>query len=341
MVKDESIKSKNAQYDILTSDKIYEASHFKDLKTFYSTHNNGKELKEKALQSMGFYDENNMLANGAVLFQDDYQGKKTEIKCSVFSGFNKGSEKIITINRYNGNITSSINYMIDFVNQRMNHSLIKLDNVRKNIDAYPQRALFEGIVNAIAYRDYFLDGTQIQVDMFKDRLEISSPGSFYRGEKIGKTYDLSGIISKRRNELISSVLVSCNVMEAAGTGFDKIMEEYQGVDEAHRPYIYSTSDHFTLVLPDLTYSEGVEDNKIPHLEYVPVANGTKYDDAVLSFCYYQARKVSEIAEYLGVSDSSYLRKQVLENLARENYVTKGKIGRAACYRTNMDMVELK
>lgn len=78
----------------------------------------------------------------------------------------------------------------------------------------------------------FLDGTQIQVDMFKDRLEISSPDSFYRGEKIGKTYDLSGIISKRRNELISSVLVSCNVMEAAGTGFDKIMEEYQGVDEA-------------------------------------------------------------------------------------------------------------
>lgn len=336
-----SIKSKNTQYDVLTSDKRYESDDYKDLQMFYSAHNNGKELKEKALQSMGFYDENKMLANGAVLFQDGYNEKKTEVKCTVFSGFNKGSEKIVTINQFNGNITSSINYMMEFVNQRMNHTWIKLDNVRKNIDAYPQRALFEGIVNAIAHRDYFLDGTQIQVDMFKDRLEISSPGSFYRGEKIGKTYDLSGIISKRRNELISSVLVSCNVMEAAGTGFDKIMEEYQGVDEAHRPYIYSTSDHFTLVLPDLTYSEGVEDNKIPHLEYVPVANGTKYDDEVLSFCYYQARKVSEIAEYLGVSDSSYLRKQVLENLARENYVIKGKIGRAACYRTNMDMVELK
>ena len=50
-----------------------------------------------------------------------------------------------------------------------------------------------------------------------------------------------------------------------------------------------------------------------------------------------------IGLYAGIyqSDSSYLRKQVLENLARENYVTKGKIGRAACYRTNMDMVELK
>ncbi len=336
-----SIKSKNTQYDVLISDERYESDHYKDLQTFYSTHNNGKELKEKALQSMGFYDENKMLANGAVLFQDGYHGKKTEIKCTVFSGFHKGSEKIVTINQFNGNITSSINYMMEFVNQRMNHTWIKLDNVRKNIDAYPQRALFEGIVNAIAHRDYFLDGIQIQLDMFKDRLEISSPGSFYRGEKIGKTYDLSGIISKRRNELISSVLVSCNVMEAAGTGFDKIMEEYQGVDEAHRPYIYSTSDHFTLVLPDLTYSEGVEDNKIPQLEYIPVANGTKYDDAVLSFCYYQAHKVSEIAEYLGVSDSSYLRKQVLGNLVKERYLIKRKISRAACYRTNMDMVELK
>ena len=55
--------------------------------------------------------------------------------------------------------------------------------------------------------------------------------------------------------MISGILVACNVMEAAGTGFDKIMEEYAAVDEAHKPYIYSKSDHFTLVLPDLTYDQ--------------------------------------------------------------------------------------
>ena len=103
-------------------------------------------------------------------------------------------------------------------------------------------------------------------------------------------------------------------MEAAGTGFDKIIEEYKEADEGHRPYIYSSSDHFTLVLPDMTYIDGVEDSNIPVLTFVPVANGTNYDDKVLSFCYYQAHKVSEIAEYLGISDSTYLRKQVLGNL---------------------------
>ena len=51
------------------------------------------------------------------------------------------------------------------------------------VDAYPARALFEGIINAIAHRDYFLDGTQIQVDMFKNRLEISSPGSFFKARR--------------------------------------------------------------------------------------------------------------------------------------------------------------
>lgn len=47
--------------------------------------------------------------------------------------------------------------------------------------------------------------------------------------------------------MISSILVACNVMEAAGTGFDKIIEEYKEVDGAHKPYIYSSSDHFRTI----------------------------------------------------------------------------------------------
>lgn len=336
-----SVKSKNTQYDILTSDIKYDPAQFTELREFYASNNGGKALSEKALCSMGFYNEEGFLANGAVLFADDYREKKTEVQCSVFSGFHKGSERIVTINRFNGNMIATIKYMTEFVTQRMNHSVIKLGDTRKNIDAYPQRALFEGVINAVAHRDYFLDGSQIQVDMFRDRLEISSPGGFYRGEKIGKTYDLSGIISKGRNELIASVLVACNVMEAAGTGFDKIAEEYSGMDETHRPYIYSASDHFTLVLPDLTYTDGVEESDIPVLTFAPAENGTVYDDKVLSFCYNQAHKVSEIAEYLGIADSTYLRKKVLENLAEQGYLEKSKITRAMYYKTKPDMVTVE
>lgn len=335
-----SIKSSNTQFDILESEEIYVREEFSKLFAFHQEHNGGAKLTDKALMSLGFFTPDHKLKNGALLFRDGYDQSKTEVQCSVFSGFNKGSERIVTINRFKGNITDSICYMLEFVKQRMNHTFIKLANSRVTIDSYPERALFEGIVSAVAHRDYFLDGTQIQVDMLKDRLEISSPGSFYQGEKIGKTYDLSKIISKRRNELICGILVKCNVMEAAGTGFDKIMQEYMDADEHHRPYIYSASDHFTLVLPDLTYSEGVIADDAENVEFVPVPNGTPHDEKVLSFCYNTARKAAEIAEYLELSDSSYFRKKILENLVEHNYLEKDKAAGTNYYKANRDIVGL-
>ncbi len=127
-------------------------------------------------------------------------------------------------------------------------------------------------------------------------------------------------------------------MEAAGTGFDKIAQEYEKADEKHKPYIYSTSDHFTLVLPDLTYAEGVEGDDVVHVEFMPVSNGTEHDEKVLAFCYKHARKVGEIAKYLGLSNSSYLRDVILGNLEKQNYLEKVKINRSAGYKANPEMV---
>lgn len=334
-----SIKSRNVQFDVLDSTETYERAKFSKLFKFFSERNQGAVLSDKALQSMGFFDKEKILKNGAVLFSDNYDGANTKVQCSVFSGFDKGSERIVTINRFAGNLTDSISFMLEFVRQRMNHSFVKLAESRKNIDAYPERALFEGIINAVAHRDYFLDGTQIQVDMFKNRLEISSPGSFYQGEKLGKTYELSNVISKRRNELVCAVLVKCNVMEAAGTGFDKIIADYAAADEAHKPFIFSASDHFTLVLPDLTYSEGIRDETIPQIEFIVPENGTEHDEKILAFCYNTERKAREVASYLGIRDSSYFRKTMLENLVTQGYLTTGKAGNAQTYRTNKEIVK--
>ena len=70
-------------------------------------------------------------------------------------------------------------------------------------------------------------------------------------------------------------------------------------------------------------------------------NGTDFDEKVLSFCYYRARKVSEIAAYLGVRDSSYLRKKVLENLVQNGYLEKNKVSRAIYYKTKHESVYVR
>lgn len=56
------------------------------------------------------------------------------------------------------------------------------------------------------------------------------------------------------------------------------------------------------------------------LNYIPVPNGTEFDGKVLSFCYKRTRKVADIAAYLCMSDSTYLRKKVLENLTNPEMV---------------------
>lgn len=336
-----SIHSQPASYDTLMTDVKYDSKDFKSLREFYINHTEGKEIPEKALTSLGFYDKNKMLTNGALMFRDNYKDHKTEVLCSMFSGCTKGSERIVSYNRFTGNIPEIIDYIYSFVLQRMNHSIIKQDDSHIEIDAYPKRALFEGIINAVAHRDYFLDGTQIQVDMFIDRLEISSPGSFFQGDPIQKTYDLSGIISKRRNELICGVLVMCNVMEAAGTGFDKITEEYSSADASHKPYICSATDHFTLVLPDLTYADGVVNSSIPMIEFIPVSDGSQYDKDILAFCYNKARKASEIARYIKISNSTHLREKILGTLVENGYLQKEQISKTVFYKTKPDMIRIK
>lgn len=340
-IREMSIHSTSQQFDTLSSDLSYKEEDFTQLNAFSLEHG-GKKFSDKMFRSMGFFDQDKKLKKGGVLFMDSYDGSKTAVQCSQFSGFTRGSDRIVSVNRFRGNITSSITFMENFVDARMNHMIIKHDDYRENFDSYPKRAVFEGLVNAAAHRDYYLDGTQIQVDLFKDRLEISSPGSFYEGALIGKSYDLSDIISKRRNELICEVLVHCNVMEAAGTGFDKIAEEYQDADQGHKPYIYSASDHFTLVLPDLTYEPGIHKGITEDaISFVPVTDASKHDGSILAFCYASARKSSEIAKHLGVADSSYFRTKILKRLEEAGYLETVKLGRALAYKTNHSIVGLK
>lgn len=108
-----------------------------------------------------------------------------------------------------------------------------------------------------------------------------------------------------------------------------------------KPYVYSASDHFTLVLPDLTYVKGVESEDLAAIVFFPVQNGTEHDEKVLSFCYHKAHKASEIARILGITDSSYFRKQVLDNLVKNDYLIKSKVSRASFYKTNTDIVNLE
>jgi ATP-dependent DNA helicase RecG len=57
---------------------------------------------------------------------------------------------------------------------------------RDEMPDYPERAVFEAFVNALIHRDYMILGSEVHIDMYDDRLEITSPGGMFGGKKIGK-----------------------------------------------------------------------------------------------------------------------------------------------------------
>ena len=48
-----------------------------------------------------------------------------------------------------------------------------------------------------------------------------------------------------------------------------------------------------------------------------------------------------ISKRKGISDSTYFRKQVLNNLEKHGYLEKSKVSRAAFYKTNFEMVNIE
>lgn len=73
---------------------------------------------------------------------------------------------------------------------------------RVDLPQYSERALFEGLTNAVAHRDYSVQTRKIRLSMFEDRLEIQSPGSLPNN----LTVESMATLQATRNPTLASLL---------------------------------------------------------------------------------------------------------------------------------------
>lgn len=85
---------------------------------------------------------------------------------------------------------------------------------RQDLPQYSEKAMFEALVNAAVHRDYSIRGSRIRLSMFEDRLELCSPGSLPNN----LTVESMGSRQSTRNEVLTSVLSSMNVVGNEGVG---------------------------------------------------------------------------------------------------------------------------
>ncbi|NLX94207.1 MAG: transcriptional regulator, partial [Clostridiales bacterium] len=120
---------------------------------------------------------------------------------------------------------------------------------------YPQKAIREALVNAIIHRDYQITGSEIHVDLYDNRLEVSSPGGMMDGSKI-QNMDLKHIHSMRRNLIISDLFGRLRFMERRGSGLNRIVNSYSNCIE--KPRFYSEDNQFVVTLPNQNVGGRIE-----------------------------------------------------------------------------------
>jgi ATP-dependent DNA helicase RecG len=87
---------------------------------------------------------------------------------------------------------------------------------RRDIPEYPDEAVREAVVNALAHRDYshFVRGSYIQIRLFADRLEIQSPGGLY-GNVTAETLEQE---QSTRNRVLMRLMEDLHLVENRGSG---------------------------------------------------------------------------------------------------------------------------
>lgn len=160
--------------------------------------------------------EGKLLATNAyaLLTSDYFPFSKTQ--CAVF----KGTDRAVFLDKreFTGPIYLQIEEAVDFVlrNIRLGATIDGL--VRKEKFELPPEAIREMIINAHCHRN-LLDESCIQVAVYDDRLEVTSPGGLYNG----LTYEeiMSGH-SKIRNKGIANIFSQMGLVEAWGSGIKRI-----------------------------------------------------------------------------------------------------------------------
>lgn len=198
-----------------------------------------------------------------------------------------------------GNVEEMIDGAVSFIMQNAPSPVSFSNGRRVNQTTYDPTCVREAIINAIVHRDYgpYMETSPIRIEMYKDRLEIISPGGLY-GD-----YDVDDLGNSRippRNPNLINILSIMKVIE----------NRYSGI-----PTLYRICEEKGLPAP-------VFKNERGYFKVIFYNSGAsilnKAEAGLVEFCK-APRSREEIASFLGVAPY-YAMKKYVEPLLSKGYL---------------------
>lgn len=128
--------------------------------------------------------------------------------------------------RIEGNLPSVITEARRLLDTLIQKSARLHDLFFREMPEYPTFVWIEALVNAVAHRDYSVQGRWIEVWLFDDRMEIRSPGALPASVSLDELQH-GRPAHASRNPRIVRVLVELGLMREQGEGIPRMFEEMQ------------------------------------------------------------------------------------------------------------------
>jgi len=186
----------------------------------------GRAIDERKLETMGvLVPHAGKLAvskGGIILFGCDKVRERffpdARVSCARF----RGTDRTDFIDRLDieGSVFDAIDEVPRFI-RRNTRMAARIGGMRRqDIPEYPEVAIREVLVNAIAHADYSLTGMHILIAIYSDRMEIQNPGMLPFGMTME---DFANGVSKVRNRVIARVFRELGLMEEWGSGYRRVL----------------------------------------------------------------------------------------------------------------------
>ncbi len=219
-----------------------------------------QEWNKKFLVSFGLVTNTAVLTNAGALFADDCPLWQSRLYCTRWDG--KDKSDAINDAEFTGNVLLLLREAMNFVKSNTKRGWEKLPDGRRNKPEYAERAVLEAMVNHFIHRDYTVMGGEVHLDIYDDRLTVTSPGGMYNGLLI-QDLDIADVSSERRNPILANVMAQLDYMEKRGSGLTRICNEtkaLKGYKDELKPVFKSTSTQFQTIIYAFSDAQNVGDH---------------------------------------------------------------------------------
>ena len=207
---------------------------------------------EKCLQTLGlaeFAAGSLRLRTAAMLLFSSDMGRwhpRSEIRIQQVAGaelLTGADYNVIRDETFSGNVLELLSEGWEFIRQFLVQKRLAGGSFQFQT-SYPEDACREALVNAVAHRDYSIEGRSIEVLVFNDRLEIRNPGRLLSTVKLAELRQGAGVHDSR-NTYVARVLRELGYMQEMGEGIRRINALLNG-HELAPPEIDSVDHSFVM-----------------------------------------------------------------------------------------------